>query len=97
MNIPAPHTHFTIRRSLPSQISLAYLSLGRRYGLDVKHGAQQVLDHLVLVLLASRLNLLDLGLGLLVRLLLGLLVSLGVLEPFARTVSNASPWMGMCI
>lgn len=58
---------------------LAYLSLGRRYGLDVKHGAQQVLDHLVLALLAGRLDLLDLGLSLLVRLLLCLLVSLGVL------------------
>lgn len=86
--------HITTRRMISDLPQLAYLSLGRWHGLDVEHSAQQVLDHLVLVLLASRLDLLDVGLGLLVRLLLGLLVSLGVLESFACTVSHASP---MCI
>lgn len=94
VSTPAPHPHITIRRTISNLPQLAYLSLGRWHGLDVEHGAQQVLDHLVLVLLASRLDLLDVGLGLLVRLLLGLLVSLGVLESFACTVSYASP---MCI
>lgn len=52
----------------------------RNLGLDVEHGAQQVLNHLVLALFARILNLLDLLLGLLVCVLLGLLVSLRVLE-----------------
>lgn len=86
--------HITTRRMISNLPQLAYLPLGRWHGLDVEHGAQQVLDHLVLVLLASRLDLLDVGLGLLVRLLLGLLVSLGVLESFACTVSYACP---LCI
>lgn len=90
VSTPAPHPHITTRRTISNLPQLAYLSLGRWHGLDVEHGAQQVLDHLVLVLLASRLDLLDVGLGLLVRLLLGLLVSLGVLESFACTVSYAS-------
>lgn len=90
---PAPPTPPTSSSGLTmaNQNQPAYLSLGRRYGLDVKHGAQQVINHLVLALLAGRLDLLDLGLGLLVRLLLGLLVSLGVLESFAGAVSHASP------
>lgn len=45
----------------------------------LKDGLEQILDDLVLVLLAGLLDLLDLGLGLLVGLLLGLLVALGVL------------------
>lgn len=89
VSTPAPQPPFTIHRTISNLRQLACLSLGRRHRLDVEHGAQQVLDHLVLVLLASRLDLLDVGLGLLVRLLLGLLVSLGVLEPFARAVSHA--------
>lgn len=90
VSTPAPPPHITTRRTVSNLPQLAYLSLGRWHGLDVEHGAQQVLDHLVLVLLASGLDLLDVGLGLLVCLLLGLLVSLGVLESFARTVSHAS-------
>lgn len=76
--------------TVPNQSRMAYLSLGRRYRLDVEHSAQQVVDHLALVLLASLLDLLDLGLGLLVRLLLGLLVSLGVLESFEQVISHGS-------
>lgn len=89
MRAPVPHPHTATRRTFLNQYQSTYLSLGRRHGLDVKYGAQQVVDDLVLALLTSRLDLLDLGLSLLVRLLLGLLVSLGVLEPFARTVSRA--------
>lgn len=88
---PQPSPISSSGLTMANQNQTAYLSLGRRYGLDVKHGAQQVIDHLVLALLAGRLDLLDLGLGLLVCLLLGLLVSLGVLESFAGAVSHASP------
>lgn len=48
--------------------------------LNVENGLEQVVDHLVLVLLASGLDLADLRLGLLVRLVLGLLVPLCVLR-----------------
>lgn len=70
------------QKSPPSVASLGPLtplSLGRRHRVGVEHGRQQVLDHLVLVLLAGRLDLLDLGRRLAVRLLLGRLVALCVL------------------
>lgn len=47
--------------------------------MHLKDSLQQVLDDLVLVLLARLLDLLDLCLGRLVRLVFGLLVPLGVL------------------
>jgi hypothetical protein len=48
-------------------------------GLGLEDSLKEVLDNLVLALLAGALDLLDLDLGLLVRLVLGGLVSLGVL------------------
>lgn len=68
----------TIHPPLTSTSSVLYRL--RDLGLDVEYGAQQVLNHLVLALFARILNLLDLLLGLLVCVLLGLLVSLRVLE-----------------
>jgi hypothetical protein len=50
-----------------------------RDGLDIKDSAKEVLDDLGLSLLSGFLNLLDLLLGLLVRLVLGLLITLAVL------------------
>lgn len=81
-----------------------HLSLGRRHRLDIKHSTQQVLDHLVLALATGLLDLLDLDLGLLVCLLLGLLVSLRVLIGGVHRVSishinskgrpgDGSPWL----
>lgn len=73
-------------------------SPGRRHGLDVKHGTQQVLDHLILALATGLLDLLDLDLGFLVCLLLSLLVSLRVLIVGAHSVSisrmNSKGWPG---
>ena len=48
--------------------------------MDLEHGLEQVLDDLVLVLLARLLDLLYASLGLLVGFVLGLLVPLGVLS-----------------
>lgn len=62
--------------------------LGRRHGVGVEHGGQQVLDDLVLALLAGRLDLLDLDLGLAAGLLLGRLVSLGVLGLLVGPIDN---------
>lgn len=55
------------------------LCLLRSHRLDIEHGTQQILDHLVLVLFARFLDLLDLGISLLVCVLLGFLVSLRML------------------
>jgi len=49
--------------------------------MNLKHSLEQVLDDLVLVLLAGLLDLLYASLGLLVGFVLGLLVPLGVLLP----------------
>lgn len=68
---------YALLRSRPQSSVLYHL---RGLGLDVEHGAQQVLDHLVLALLARILDLLDLLLSLLVCVLLGLLVPLRVLK-----------------
>jgi hypothetical protein len=51
----------------------------RRNRLDLKHSLQQILDHLILVLLARGLDLADTGLGFLVGFVFGGLVSLCVL------------------
>jgi hypothetical protein len=51
-----------------------------RHRLDVEDGLQQAVDDLGLALLAGALDLLDLDLGLLVRLALGRLVARGVLR-----------------
>ena len=50
-----------------------------RCRLDVEHGGEQVLNDLILVLLARALDLADLGVCLLICFRLGLLVSLCVL------------------
>ena len=48
--------------------------------LDFENGSQQILDDLILVLLAGVLDLGDLGVRLLIRIFLGLLVALCVLQ-----------------
>lgn len=75
-----PITILTLRTLRHSSSPPAQSCLGRRHGVGGEHGRQQVLDHLVLALLAGRLDLLDLGFGLAAGLLLGGLVSLRVLE-----------------
>lgn len=67
------------RSHLHNKQTVANLSLGGRDRLDIKHGPQQVVDHLLLALGAGLLDLCDLDISLLVCLLLGLLVSLRVL------------------
>lgn len=69
------HDHHKPRR----HPSLSPSSLGRRHGVDPNDAAEQVLDDLVLMFLPGLLDLADLALGLLVRLVLGLLVALRVL------------------
>ena len=59
------------------------LCLGRRHGVGREHSGQQVLDDLILALLAGGLDLLDLGSGFAVGLLLGGLVALRVLMVLA--------------
>jgi hypothetical protein len=71
--------HSTLAEPAPYSDMLFPLRGRGRYGLNLKDGLQQVLDHLALVLLSSCLDVADLGLGLLAGLILGLLVALGVL------------------
>lgn len=60
------------------------LRRGGRNGLNLEDGGQEVLDDGVLVLLARSIDLLDLLLGILARLVLGGLVSLAVLVAVSR-------------
>lgn len=49
--------------------------------MDVKHGLEQILDNLILILLPRGPDLVDLALGIPARFFLGLFVPLGVLYP----------------
>lgn len=61
-------------------LGVEYLRLLGWDGLHFEHGVEKVLDNLGLTLLASGVNLLDLGVGFLVSLVFCLLVALGVLQ-----------------
>lgn len=52
----------------------------RYFWIHVRHGPQQIIDHLVTASLANLCNLLQLRFGLLVRVLLCLLVAAGLLQ-----------------
>lgn len=75
----AAHRHYHLIVDPQLTLMSNGLCLLRGHGLDVEHGAQQVLDDLVLVLFARVLDLLDLLFGFLVCVFLGLLVTLRVL------------------
>lgn len=79
-NVNCVHPSQYTRPPSFANLSVFSTQTSRSHGLHLEHGVQEVLNHGVLVLLARLLDHLDLLLGLLVRLLLGGLVALAVLQ-----------------